>query len=185
VAGRINLTNSPLAIDDDPDWSPDGQQILFTSHDINDNPIDSATAEIYAMNADGAGAPTRLTYNLYEERGASWSPDGTRIVFMCRTGPPDARGIGTFEICIMNANGSGMVQLTFNTVFDGTPTFSPDGGMIVFGRNVAVGRQQLFVMNADGTGEEQLTDTAGTNILAHWGELRVRGPQQEPAQEMP
>jgi Tol biopolymer transport system component len=77
----------------------------------------------------------------------------------------------------MNANGTGMVQLTFNTVFDGTPTFSPDGGKIVFGRNVAPGRQQLFVMNADGTGEEQLTDTAGTNLIANWGELRVRGPQ--------
>jgi Tol biopolymer transport system component len=33
-----NITNNPNTIDDDPDWSPDGQHILFTSHDVNDNP---------------------------------------------------------------------------------------------------------------------------------------------------
>ena len=52
-----NITNSPLAIDDDPDWSPDGLKILYTSHSIFDNPVNSVTAEIYVMNADGSGCP--------------------------------------------------------------------------------------------------------------------------------
>ncbi len=115
-AGRTNLTNSPEAIDDDPDWSPDGQQIVFVSHAVTDNQLNSITAEIHVINAHGTGELVRLTDNVEEERGPSWSPDGARIVFMCRRGGSD------FEICVMNADGTGQVQLTDNTVFDGTPT---------------------------------------------------------------
>ncbi len=161
-----NLTNSPDFIEDDADWSPHGQEILFTSHPVTDDPINSIHAEIYAMFADGTGAPERLTFNEEEERAVSWSPDGNRIVFMCRRGGSD------FEICVMNADGSGQVQLTDNTVLDATPTWSPDGQQIVFHRLVA-GRFQLFVMNPDGTNLAQLTNTPGLNLFANWGELRV------------
>jgi TolB protein len=57
-------------------------------------------------------------------------------------------------------------------VFEGTPTFSPDGQKIVFARDVG-GGQELFLMNADGTNQMQLTDTVGTNVFPNWGELRV------------
>jgi Tol biopolymer transport system component len=160
-----NITNSPATIDDDPDWSPDGQKIVFTSHDVTDNPINSVTAEIYVISTDGTGL-TRLTSNTEEERGPSWSPDGTRIVLSCRRGGSD------FEICVMNADGSGQLQLTDNTVGDLTATFSPDGEKILFHRPVT-GQLQLWTMNADGTGQTQLTGPPGLNALANWGELRV------------
>ncbi len=165
-AGRKNLTNSPEAIDDDADWSPDGERIAFTSHPVTDDPINSVHAEIYVINADGTGDPMRLTNNEEEERAPSWSPDGTRIIFMCRRGGSD------FEICVMNANGMDQVQLTDNAVLDATPTWSPDGQQIVFHRPVA-GRFQLWLMNADGTDQVQLTNTPGLNLFANWGELRV------------
>ncbi len=168
-AGRTNLTNSPDAIDDDPDWSPDGRQIAFVSHAVTDNQLNSITAEIYVINADGTGDLVRLTHNVEEERGPSWSPDGTRIVFMCRRGGSD------FELCVMNADGTAQVQLTDNTVLDATPTWSPDGGEIVFHRPGAP-RSQLWLMNSDGSGQVQLTDTPGMNLIANWGELRVRVP---------
>ncbi len=169
-AGRTNLTNSPEAIDDDPDWSPDGAKIVFTSHAVTDNQLNSITAEIYVINADGTGEPVRLTNNAEEERAPAWSPDGTHIVFMCRRGGSD------FEICVTKADGTEQVQLTDNTVLDATPTWSPDGGQIVFHRPVA-GRFQLWLMNADGTGQVQLTDTPGLNLFANWGEVRVRTKQ--------
>jgi TolB protein len=172
VAGRINLTNNPEAIDDDPDWSPDGQRILFTSHPVTDNPFRSNLAEAYVINVDGTGL-TRLTFNLEEERGLSWSPDGTRIVYMCRIGG----GFSDFEICVMNADGSDRQQLTDNTAFEGTPTFSPDGQQIVWARSM-VGGQQLWLMNADGTGQMQLTNPPGLNTIANWGVLRVHIPRQ-------
>jgi TolB protein len=178
-----NITNSPN-IDDDPDWSPDGQEIAFTSHDVLDDPRLSNAAEIYVLDADGTGTPERLTYNNEEERGPAWSPDGTRIVFSCRIGG----GTTDFEICVMNAEGTAVVQLTNNSVPDLTATWSPDGQQIVFHRPGLVAGQglQLFTMkpmlNADGTlpTPTQRTFPPGLNLLANWGELRVRN--QEPAQ---
>jgi len=162
-----NITNNPAAIDDDPDWSPDGGKIVFTSHAITDNHRNSTTAEIYVIDADGTGIPARLTNNVEEERAPAWSPDGTRIVFMCRRGGSD------FEICAMNADGTGQVQLTDNTVADLSPSWSPDGQKIVFHRPVGgPGQFQLFLMNADGTGQEQLTFPPGLNGFPNWGKVR-------------
>lgn len=161
-----NLTNSPDKIDDDADWSPDGQKIVFTRHDVTDNQINSVTAEIFVINADGTGL-SRLTFNTEEERGASWSPDGTRIVFSCRRGGSD------FEICVMDADGTNQQQLTDNTVPDLTATFSPDGQKIVFHRALLPGQNQLWTMNVDGTEQTQLTSAPGVNLLANWGELRA------------
>jgi Tol biopolymer transport system component len=164
-----NITNSPDAIDDDPDWSPVGPQIAFTSHPVTDDPLNSVLAEIFVINADGTGL-TRLTFNAEEERAPSWSSDGTRIVFMCRRGGSD------FELCVMNADGTGQVQLTDNSVLDATPSWSPDDGKIVFHRPVG-GRFQLWLMNPDGTDQVQLTDTPGLNLFPSWGEVVVHGPQ--------
>jgi len=168
-----NITNNPVAIDDDPDWSPDGRKLVFTSHAVTDNTDDHATAEIYVTDAGGAGKPARLTNNAEEERAPAWSPDGTRLVFMCRRGGSD------FEICVMSADGTRQVQLTDNTIGDLSPSWSPDGRKIVFHRRVG-GRGrfqfQLFLINADGTGQMQLTDTPGLNGFPNWGEVRGRGP---------
>jgi TolB protein len=175
-----NITNSPAMIDDDPDWSPDGQRIVFTSHSVTDNPDPSDQAEIFVMNPDGTGLQ-QLTSNAEEERGPAWSPDGTQIVFICRIGA-ETNPAADFEICVMNADGSGLVQLTDNSTFDGTPTFSPDGQQIVFIRTVGAlggGNQQLFIMNADGTQQTQVTfgtrtTPDGLNTLPQWGEVSVR-----------
>ena len=166
LASPINITNTPDAIEDDPDWAPDGQSLIFTSHPTTDSPTNSTHAEIYRLNADGTGL-IALTSNLEEERAPSWSPDGTKIVFMARHGGTD------FEICTMDADGSNVAQLTNNSVTDATPTFSPDGQKIVFHRLVGV-TFQLFQMNADGTGAVQMTAPPGLNLFANWGELRVK-----------
>ena len=160
-----NITNSADTVDDDPDWSPDGEKIAFTSHDVNEPiPNNAVSAEIYVLNADGTGAPQRLTFNAAEERGPTWSPDGTRIAYACRRG-------AIFEICVMDANGSNEVQLTTGGGL--TPSWSPDGQQLVFHRPVET-KNQLFVMNADGTGVTQITNPPGGNLIANWGELRVK-----------
>jgi TolB protein len=167
---RLNITRDPLQIDDDPDWSPDGSRIVFTSHSVLDTGQDSETAEIWTMNPDG-NARVRLTFNGEEERAPSWSPDGTRIAFSCRALWLDS---GTdFEICVMAADGSNLTVLTNNTVPDLTVNWTPDGSKIIFARPIG-GFNQLFMMNADGTGLQQLTNTVGHNLFANPGYLRVR-----------
>jgi dipeptidyl aminopeptidase/acylaminoacyl peptidase len=188
VEQPTNITNSPNKIDDDADWSPDGKQIVFTNRDVTDpdqnNPL---SAEIYVLNVDESGMPLvdetgvplppkRLTFNAEEERGPAWSPDGTRIAFSCRRGPL-LRGLPSFEICVMDADGSNLVQLTSNNVQDLTVTWSPDGQQIVFHQTPL---NQMFTMNAalnaDGSlpSPTQLTFPPGINLLANWGELRVK-----------
>jgi TolB protein len=165
-----NVTSNPGAIDDDPDWSPDGKTIVFTSHAVSDDATNSATAEIFALNiltTAAAGKPIRLTNNAEEERAPSWSPDGKRIVFCCRRGGPD------FEICVMNADGTAQRMLTDNSVPDLTPTWSGDGERIIFHRPVGgAARFQLFSMNSDGTAEKQLTFPPGLNAFPNWGVIR-------------
>jgi hypothetical protein len=168
-----NITNSPTEIDDDASWSPDGQKIAWTAHDVGDDPLVIPSQDIYVMNADGSGR-VNLTNNFpVEERGPSWSPDGTRIAYMCRVGdPPLPGGTPTFEICVMNADGSDPRRLTFNNLPDGTPSWSPDGTQIVFNRAVPPPNQQLHIMNADGSGQTQLTFPPGFNLFASFGEIK-------------
>jgi TolB protein len=177
-AQPTNITNSADKIDDDADWSPDGEHIVYTAHDVGDDPpappFTSNTAEVYVINADGTGTPQRLTDNTYEERAAAWSPDGSQIVFACRTGG----GATVFHICVKSADAlptEPPQQLTAASSGDLTPTWSPDGSKILFHRirTPAAGGAQLWIMNADGTNQAQLTSPPGINLIAHWGELRV------------
>jgi Tol biopolymer transport system component len=58
----------------------------------------------------------------------------------------------------MNADGTNVVRLNDNAVFDGGPNFSPDGQKTLFIRSLGPGQgQELFSMNADGTNEMQVT----------------------------
>jgi len=172
-----DLGNSPFEYMDE---KLKGQKIAFTSRPVTE-PNLSPNAEIYVINADGTGLERR-TFNGEEERGPAWSPDGTKMAFMCRK--------ANFEICVMNADGTNQAQLTDNSVPDLTPTWSPDGNYLVFHRPVSPvcgpGLRQLFLMNADGTGQTQLTsapeDPCG-NAFASWDLVRVH--VQAPAVTQP
>ena len=170
-AAPRNLTSSRVTtVDDDPNWSPDGATIAFTSY-VNDPSTTVTPAEIYVMNADGTDVQ-QMTNDGVEKRGPAWSPDGTRILFSCRLGPANAAGLGTFEICVMDAVPNGATKrLTFNNSQDLTPTWSPSGHAIVFHRTPG---NQLWVMRADGSGQQQLTAPPGLNLLAtSWGVIGV------------
>jgi TolB protein len=180
-------------IDEDPDWSPDGETIVFTSHDGEEGTYftpnhNNTHAEIYSINADATGLQ-QLTYNTEEERAPAWSPDGSRILYMCRRSDPPGSAV-PFDLCVLERDASGAwveTQLTNDGTSHLTAKWSPDGKYIVFHRSVA-GQTHLFRLTftalADGTyaatNETRLTAAPldlGHNIFASWGRIRVRIPR--------
>lgn len=71
---------------------------------------------------------------------------------------------GDHEIFIMNADGSGVQQLTFNNVNDDKPSWSKDGTRIAWESEIDADFE-IFVMNADGSNQRQITD----NDVNDWG----------------
>jgi Tol biopolymer transport system component len=114
---------------------------------------------LFAMQPRSNG--DRLLLNYGTDQGASYSPDGTRIAFMNNYD-------GDFEICVMNADGTGVKQLTKNSALDAYPSWSPDGAQIAFTSN-RDGDFDIYVMNADGSDQTNITsDDPASDDFPRW-----------------
>ncbi len=103
----------------------------------------------------------RLLLEYGGDQGAAYSPDGTKIAFMNNYD-------GDYEICVMNADGTGVRQLTKNSSTDTYPTWSPDGTKIAFASN-RDGDVDIWVMNADGSQQTNITnDDPWDDDDPHW-----------------
>ena len=71
-------------------------------------------------------------------------------------------GVNNSEIYLMNTNGTDQKRLTVNTVFDGEPSFSSDGGKIVF-TSTRDGNAEIYAMNTDGSNQKRLTNSLGSD----------------------
>lgn len=127
-----------------PDWSSDGQKVVF-DNDVNGN------TDIYTINADGSGL-VRLTDDPLPDLTPKFSADGSRIYFARDFyGKPR-----TFE---MNADGSDARQFSEQPGYEMSATVSPDGKSLIVSADRLDGRKMgldLYTIPLDGREGEHL-----------------------------
>ena len=167
----VQLTDGP-GYDAEPDWSPDGRRILFTSY-RND------ALEIWVLNARD-GTSRTLVANGAVNLDARWSPDGSRIafvstayqgrwhVFVQRLRPADGAPAGD-PVRVTEDRDSGLPRYYYSK-FDQylSPTWSPDGKelILVSNRGDVWGSGDLWRVPAEPGGAMRLIRKEETNWKA-------------------
>jgi TolB protein len=135
--------------------------------------------DVYTSEPDGSDLRKIFGTPGYDAE-ATLSPDGTRIVF---TSTRD----GDLDIYTMNVDGTEVRQLTHTPGYDGGPFFSHDGSKIVYRAGhpdtpealadyeallaenmVRPSRMEIFVMDADGSNQRQITNLGGANFAPYF-----------------
>jgi len=132
-------------------------------------------SEIYVMNPDGT-QPTNLTNDPDLDTFASWSPDGTKVAFVTTRD-------GNWEVYAMDADGSDATNLSDDPGADYFPVWSPNGTKIAFMTDREGGppilaadprlilpmlNVEIFVMDADGSDQKNLTDHIAWDGYPTW-----------------
>jgi Tol biopolymer transport system component len=132
--------------------------IIFTSTRIGDK------RHIFRAKGDGTGVTPLTSSSLSSNNDfADFSPDDTKIAF---TSDRDLNQ----EIYVMNVDGSLPQRLTNNSASDYKPVWSPDGSKIAFVSTRNEGQEDIYVMNANGSGTPQnITLLPGPDTDPSWG----------------
>jgi len=141
-----------------PDWSPDGQYIVYASQKEADR-----TWRLYV--ADALGRENKVLKHedgqvVYGEDPA-WSPDGNKIVYRGHDARMDNRGL-----YVINTDGSHARRLTDDSS-DTSPDWSPRGDQIAFMSHRS-GNWDLYVMGSDSSGLKPLTTDPSNEGLPCW-----------------
>jgi Tol biopolymer transport system component/polyisoprenoid-binding protein YceI len=139
-----------------PQLSPDGAKLVYTRGIATQT--SGEPDQIYVLDLSRSARPKQLTEASFTATlWPSWSPDGRKLAFAQSEGESSA-------IWVMNANGRNAHALTEDDLVeqetftpDEFPTWSPDGRRIAYTSFLQDGNDDIFVMNADGSGQVRLT----------------------------
>jgi Tol biopolymer transport system component len=143
----INLTRS-RANELYVDWSPNARHVVFSR-------FGKGAGNLFRISRTGTGL-RRLTAGSPSDEAPRWSPDGSAIAFD-RTVED-----GQADVFVVDAGGKTVTRLTANALGDHVGGWSPDGTKLAIYRGVLdIEQFDIWDVNADGSGEVQLTDDPG------------------------
>jgi TolB protein len=139
-------------IDTEPNWSPSGQKLAFTS-DRSGGP------QIYEISING-GEPKRVSFQGNYNARPEYSPDGKFITLV--------HGVGSsYRIGLLNLS-NGSVNVLTDARLDESPSFAPNGGMIIYA-TTGVRGGQLAAVSTDGAIHQRLGLQQGDVREPAWG----------------
>ena len=139
------ITDDP-GIDTEPQWSKDGLSLYFTS-DRAGGP------QIYHVGLKPGEHPRRLTFQGSYNARPRLSPDEAHLAFVTQED-------GAYRIAVMDLNGRGDVQVLTKGQFDVSPSYAPNGAMIIYASRDR-GRGVLALVSSDGRVQERLVSSEG------------------------
>ena len=104
----------------------------------------------------------QLTTNPAADATPCWSPDGTKIAF-------ESNRSGTFNIWVMNYDGSNQQNISNSTSNDQAPAYSPSGSQIAFcSDRIGHGVHHIYIMPANGGVADMITPTGHYDVIPTW-----------------
>jgi Tol biopolymer transport system component len=140
-----------------PDWSPDGRQLLYLDGESVQSAVPSRYGDLYVIGVDGSGARRLAPRPITDP---DWSPDGREIVFVRGENLPTAQANDDLWVRNVGTGAERRLTSTPPGTYEQAPAWSPDGSRIAFVRFTSNtqydGTSSIQVMNRDGSGERQL-----------------------------
>jgi len=146
------ITDDP-GIDTEPQWSKDGQSLYFTS-DRAGGP------QIYKVGIRPGDKPRRLTFQGSYNAMPHVSPDESQLAFVTQED-------GAYRIATMDLRGRGDVQVLTKGHFDISPSYAPNGAVLIYGTRDR-GRGVLALVSADGRVQQRLVSSEGELQAPAW-----------------
>jgi TolB protein len=154
-----NLTHDAIP-NTQPNWSSNGQQIVFTATPKNNI---QEYSDIYVVDTDGSSPKAIYSDPETNDWSPMWSPDGRSIAFVSQTSEGN-------QLMLMDKYGDTSISLTDNGVYKILDSaWSNTGKYIVFSSYNAYDDTQILLLNVRSKSVEPLTDAPKTiNQIASW-----------------